>query len=379
MSSREQAEERPPAFATPLPQSPRSDVLEWRLPRPFRHYVLTGRSRAAWHTSFVVPQLGLVLDTGLCVNRLRPKHVFLTHGHSDHTLLAPAFVGRDDPPDVFCPAEMADAFDDFILASTVLDLGGRGGRGGDDDGGREPRSRDAAPVRADRGREGGGGVAGGGGGEEAKERANPGGVANGENHEPGDRPGRRHRSPREQQLLETHTTHGLRPGDVVPLRRLKERVTATAFACDHSVPCLGYVFALTTDRLRPELASLAAPDLQALRRAGAALTRPRRVPILAFLGDTTAATLAAAPDWLRDGIPVVVTECSFLYPDHKPLADKTKHTAWCDLEPVVRRWPETVFVLIHFSLRYSDADVAAFFQRLADPPRNIVVWADPGP
>ncbi|KJZ77134.1 hypothetical protein HIM_03455 [Hirsutella minnesotensis 3608] len=134
---------------------------------------------------------------------------------------------------------------------------------------------------------------------------------------------------------------------------------------------------LTTHRLRDEYADRPGADLGRLRRAGVEITRPHSTPLFAFLGDSTAATLAAAPRWLRDGIPVVVTECSFLYPEHKPQADRTKHTVWRDLEPVVRRWPRTTFVLTHFSLRYSEADVAAFFRAMADPPPNIVVWADP--
>jgi ribonuclease Z len=319
-------------FATPLPQSARSEILEWRFPKPYNGYVLTGRSRAAWHTSFVIPQLNLLLDAGLCVNKLRPKHVFLTHGHSDHTLLAPAFVKREDPPDIFCPAEMARVFDDFILANTMLNLGGLvgekdsppplGAPDTDDEG-----SAAVAPAAADKG------------------------------------------------WMNTHATHGLRPGDTVPLRRAKG-VSATAFACDHTVPCLGYVFSSTTHKLRPEYAGLPGAELAALRRGGRQLTAAATAPVFAFLGDTTAATLAAEPEWLRAGVPVVITECSFLYAEHAAQAAKTKHTVWGELEPVVRRFPRTVFVLMHFSLRYSDGDVRRFFKQMEDPPGNVVVWVD---
>ena len=302
-----------PKFATPLPQSPRSDILEWRLPAPNDHLVLTGRSRAAWHTSFVVPQLNLLLDAGLCVNKQRPKHIFLTHGHNDHTLLTPAFVKREDPPDIYCPREMKHVLDAFVLANSMLNLGGL---------------IDDGSAAADG-------------------------------------------------VLDTHVTHALAPGDVVALRRVKG-VTATAFACDHSVPCLGFVFAQTTHKLREELRGLPGHELKQMREAGEEVTRPLCVPIFAFLGDTTAKTLADAPQWLRDGIPVVITECSFLRDEHAAQAEKTKHTSWRDLEPVVQRWPRTTFVLIHFSMRYTDVDVARFFQELPDTPSNIVIWADPG-
>ncbi|KAL7793810.1 beta-lactamase-like protein [Trichoderma ceciliae] len=322
-----------PRFAAPLPQSPRSDILEWKFPKPHSQLVLTGRSRAAWHTSFVMPSLNLLLDAGLVVNRQRPKHIFLTHGHSDHTLLAPAFVKRDDPPDVFCPVEMRSAFDDFVLAKTMLNLGG------------ELRVDDAEscglPLT-----------------DQVLARSQDLG-----------------RSPSATAFLNTHLTHGMRPGDSVPLR-CAQGFTATAFRCHHTVPCLGYVFSKTTQRLKPGLASLSGPELQALRRAGEELTEPHTAPIFAFLGDTTAETLAEEPAWLHEGIPVVITECSFLYEEHEPQAEKTKHTSWRHLEKVVRKWPRTTFVLTHFSMRYGDAEIASFFNAMPDPPDNIVVWAD---
>ncbi|KAH0489879.1 hypothetical protein TgHK011_001371 [Trichoderma gracile] len=296
-----------PRFATPLPQSPRSDVLEWKFPKPHSHLVLTGRSRAAWHTSFVMPSLNLLLDAGLVVNNQRPKHIFLTHGHSDHTLLAPAFVKRDDPPDVFCPAQMRTALDDLVLAKTLLNLGGEIGA---DDAEIRGLPVDDAAVLA-RSRELG-------------------------------------RSPSATAFLGTHLTHGLRAGHH-----------------RHGV------------RLRPhEFASLPGPELQSLRRAGTELTAPFTAPVFAFLGDTTARTLAAEPEWLRQEIPVVITECSFLYAEHEAQAEKTKHTFWRELEPVIRKWPRTTFVLTHFSMRYDDAEIARFFNQMPDPPANMVVWAD---
>ncbi|KAL2255162.1 hypothetical protein VTK26DRAFT_3946 [Humicola hyalothermophila] len=378
-----------PSFATPLPQSPRSDILEWRFPKPYDHLTLTGRSRAAWHTSFVIPQLNLLLDAGLCVNNLRPKQIFLTHGHSDHTLLTPAFVKRDDPPDIFCPAEMKDALDTFINAKTILNEGGLWSPSS------QPESSDEIA-------------------DDDKPFVDP--------------------------KLRTHITHPLQPGQTVPLHRLPgyqppsptsttSYWTATAFPCDHTVPCLGYIFTHVTHKLRPEYRSLSGPELRALRQqqqqqqqqqtqqpdspphgtnptpsptssssssssqpppppktTTATLTHPVPRPVFAFLGDTTARTLAADPllgRALGSGLAVVVTECSFLHEAHRAQADRTRHTAWADLEPVVRRWPGTVFVLTHFSLRYSDEEVRAFFRGVAAGSgqgalRNVVVWVDGG-
>ncbi|KAK2593463.1 hypothetical protein QQS21_008836 [Conoideocrella luteorostrata] len=334
-----------PSFATPLPQSTRSEVLEWKFPRPYSHLVLTGRSRAAWHTSFIIPQLNLLLDAGLCVNSQRPKHVFLTHGHADHTLLAFAFVKREDPPDVYCPVEMERIFDDHILSTTMMNLGGlieisdAGRQGFAPKGKHKDRDRDQD--------------------QDTRMESNAQG-----------------RSLDKRAFLATHQTHGVRHGDTVTLRRLKG-ITATVFNCDHTVPCVGYVFNSTTHRLKPEYKSLSGPQLKDLREsAGVQITEPHSVPMFAFLGDTTAATLASEPPWLQQEIPVVITECSFLYKEHHAQAEKTKHTKWSDLEPIIRKWPRTTFVLTHFSMRYSDQQICDFFRGLQDPPPNMVIWAD---
>ncbi|KAH8168415.1 3'-tRNA processing endoribonuclease [Sarocladium implicatum] len=370
-----------PQFATPLPQSPRSPILTLTFPSPHNTLSLLGRSRAAWHTSFIVPQLNLLLDAGLFVSeKLRPKHIFLTHGHSDHTLVTFSFVKRDDPPDVVCPWEMARALDEVVMGHTLLNLGGLIER----EDGRQAKNaeveeeEDVDPE------------------QDAKKKTTTkkNGPKNGKSIKNGITPDdaltryttwpRQHRSPAAQSFLNTHITHALSPSDSIPLRRHPE-ITATAFSCDHTVPSLGYLFSRTTLKLNPSYSSLSPSELSSLRSSGVQLTVPHTVPIFAFLGDGTAKTLASSPPWLAGTDPslnyqkvaLVITECSFLREEHRAQAEKTKHTIWGDLEPVVRRWPETTFVLTHFSLRYSERDVVEFFDELEDCPKNIVVWADP--
>lgn len=190
-------------------------------------------------------------------------------------------------------------------------------------------------------------------------------------------PCRDHRTPGEKAFLNTHFTHSLSPGETIPLRRLPH-ISATAFACDHNVPSIGYLFARTSNKLAPEYTSLPPAELKALRQSGVDITKPHKTPLFAFLGDGTASTLLSSPQWLQDGIPLVITECSFLKEEHRAQAQKTKHTIWGDLEPVVRRWKDTVFVLTHFSMRYGEAEVVSFFRDMEDCPGNIVVWADEG-
>lgn len=330
-------------FATPLPQSCHSEILEWQFPGKHKQYVLTGKSRAAWHTSFVIPQLNLLLDAGLCVNKQRPKHIFLTHGHSDHTLLTPAFIKRSDPPDIYCPVEVVKVLDDFLVAKTVLNAGGLKTAS-------DVNTPDMASIEDE---------------------------LDVDDSEP-TQPNPTATPPKERNWLQTHDIYGVRPGDTVPLRRTID-FTAEAFACDHTVPCVGYVFKMNTQKLKQEYLGLKGVEIKSLREQGVEITAWQSTPVFAFLGDTTAATLAAEPPWLQNGIPVVITECSFLWEEHRAQAVKTKHTIWADLEKVVRKWPKTTFVLMHFSLRYSDDDIRQFFAKLQDPPANIVIWVDGHP
>lgn len=332
-------------FATPLPQSTHSEVLEWRFPGKLKQYVLTGKSRAAWHTSFVIPQLNLLLDAGLCVNKQRPKHIFITHGHSDHTLLTPAFIKRSDPPDIYCPVEVVKVLDDFLVAKTVLNAGGLKTAN-------DVNNLDIAAAEDEF--------------DEATDDSELG------------PPNITATLPKERHWLQTHDIYGVRPGDTVPLRRTID-FTAEAFACEHTIPCVGYVFKINTQKLKKEYLGLKGVEIKSLRERGVEITALQSTPVFAFLGDTTAATLAAEPQWLKDEIPVVITECSFLWEEHRDQAVKTKHTIWADLEKVVRKWPKTTFVLMHFSLRYSDDDIRRFFAEMQDPPSNIVIWVDGDP
>ncbi|KAK4231478.1 beta-lactamase-like protein [Podospora fimiseda] len=311
-------------FANPLPQSPRSDILEWRFPAPYHNLTLIGRSRAAWHTSFVIPQLSLLLDAGLCVNSLRPKHIFITHGHNDHCLLTPAFVNKNREKggeDIYCPVEIEEPLKKFVMGSRECNWGG-----------------DEEMKRISEGKPGG------------------------------------------------YKIRGLREGDEVKLDGIKggDEWWVRSVRCDHTVPCLGYLFGVVRRRLKEEYRGLKGGEIKLLREEGKEVTEGVRDEVFGFMGDGTIKVFEGGEmeKALERGLKVVICECSFLRMEHGGQAEKTKHTIWGDLEGVVRRWPKTVFVLMHFSLRYSGGEVMRFFRGLEGEgkmPGNVVVWADGEP
>jgi ribonuclease Z len=167
---------------------------------------------------------------------------------------------------------------------------------------------------------------------------------------------------------------GVVAGDTLPIQHGTSTATmVTVVPCQHSVPCVGYV--LSTARrgpLLPEYAALPRADLVALARGGTKVHGPPvRTPRLVFLGDTNVRALT--PELLTCGAPIVV-ECTLL--SHTESWVDHGHVSWVDLEPIVRAHPDTTFVLIHFSQRYSDEEVREFFKPMRPP--NVSLWLDSG-
>ena len=58
-----------------------------------------------------------------------------------------------------------------------------------------------------------------------------------------------------------------------------------------------------------------------------------------------------------------MTECSIISQNDKDLAqaEEMKHTHWQHLKPIVEAYPQTMFVLTHFSLKHSALSLLEFF------------------
>ena len=278
-------------------------TLHLPLPIPREKLTLIGHSRAADATAFYIPELSIYLDAGAKVHTSRPTHVFITHGHSDHSYSMTGLVSRAKPPTVYIPADTAPLLEGYLFASQQLS--------------------NAAPMTV-------------------------------------------------EEYDTNHIIKGVQAGETFSLGG-KAGYEVDVITCDHSCPCVGYLFYKTTTPLKAEYRGLPGKELKRLKDTGTEITESVRQPLFAFLGDTTAATMAESPEWLVN-MPVVVTECTFLEEKHRANAEKTKHTLWTDLEPVVRRHPNTTFILTHFSHQYNDTEVVDFFGKLESPPVNIVVW-----
>lgn len=163
----------------------------------------------------------------------------------------------------------------------------------------------------------------------------------------------------------------------------------------------------TAKTLRPELiGSSQAETNQNVKRArqhGQAVQieveRPEQ-PRLAFVLDTQIEALTEPGQSQKNlSCPVIMIECTYLEETMVEEARKRGHICWFELLPFVGRsleiqqsTPQT-WILVHFSLRYVDEQIEAFFR---DPeksricldddesvctrhPANLVLWFDGGP
>ena len=169
---------------------------------------------------------------------------------------------------------------------------------------------------------------------------------------------------------EAYRLQGVLPGDRIVQPDGNRALVIDIIRCDHSIPCVGYIVARRTRRLRPELRHLPGPALADLRRSGAEVHEEEDTPLFAFLGDTTPRVYDWHPELLR--CPVIIGECTFLDPAHRDDAWARYHTHWDDLSPIIRANPQTTFVVTHFSLRYRAEQIRSFFHAIDLP--NLVPW-----
>lgn len=168
---------------------------------------------------------------------------------------------------------------------------------------------------------------------------------------------------------------GCTPGQKFLISCNKSPFQVEVVPCDHSIPTVSYCFDEIKTKLKAEYLGLPGKDIAQLKKSGAVITSEVFRPAFAYVCDTSIAVLDMSPQLLS--YPYLFIECTFLFPEEVENAIQTKHIHWNSLRPYVESYPNTTFVLIHFSLRYKDAEILDFFskERLIHNISNIKVWA----
>ena len=160
---------------------------------------------------------------------------------------------------------------------------------------------------------------------------------------------------------------GVLPGDEFALGK-KRQITVRVVECMHTVPSVGYQLVETKNVLKPQYRGLPGKEIGKLRRGGTCVTEATRVVRFTFLGDTTIQVF----DKLLPTEGTVMVECTILDDSLSPEETAERgHIHFRQLWRVAEAHPDTTFMLIHFSKKYSEEEIA---RAMTTAPPNVYAW-----
>lgn len=151
----------------------------------------------------------------------------------------------------------------------------------------------------------------------------------------------------------------IRAGDEIELSR---ELVVTAYATKHTVPALGFVVWDRRKKLKPEYLELSGEQIRDLRIAGTEVSIEKRIPLVAYLGDSSPEGLDRCPDMYE--AKILIAEMTFVAPEHrKELIHKNGHMHLDDFVERRDRFKNEKIVATHFSTRYHDRQIRRFVRQ----------------
>ena len=135
------------------------------------------------------------------------------------------------------------------------------------------------------------------------------------------------------------------PGNSFELTIKNKKYTIEIIKCFHSVPCVGYGFIEKRQKLKEEFKNLSGREIGELRKKGADIYFEQQYPFLAFLGDTSKEILK---DENLKKYSTIMIECTFLYDDDLGQAEKKSSFTLEVSRRLHQREPEYNFYFIPF-------------------------------
>jgi len=176
-----------------------------------------------------------------------------------------------------------------------------------------------------------------------------------------------------------HISRGVVGGEDLENVCKNRKVRVLTVDCFHAAtPSVGYAFYLEHKVLLPNLKGLSKHEIGQLAKSGEAVTETIQKPLFMFLGDTTPQVFesTSTQSFLSNGCKVVFVECSFIEDEDYENATRTGHTHWRDLKPYIEKYPSVIFVLMHFSRRYTKDVVDDFFAKEDHPNIRLFIAPD---
>jgi ribonuclease Z len=152
----------------------------------------------------------------------------------------------------------------------------------------------------------------------------------------------------------------VKAGDEVELSR--EHVV-TVSATKHTVPSLGFVVWERRKKLKPEFHALSGEQIRDLRFSGTKVTEELRLPLVAYLGDSSPEGLDNCPAMYE--ARVLITEVTFVHPSHKK--DKIHKYGHIHLDDIIERrerFKNELIIASHLSTRYEGNRALKYVKRM---------------
>lgn len=153
---------------------------------------------------------------------------------------------------------------------------------------------------------------------------------------------------------------GVLEGDQIDLSR---EYVVTALPVRHTIDAFGYVVEQRRHKLKPEYLPLSGNEIRDLKNRGVEITTERRVPLIAYTGDTNPRGIDAHDHFFRSR--VLITEMTFVAPEHRrDKIHKHGHTHIDDIRQRRDRFENELIIASHLSTRYHDGQVRQFVDRV---------------
>jgi ribonuclease Z len=154
-----------------------------------------------------------------------------------------------------------------------------------------------------------------------------------------------------------YRVQGMKGGDEL---EIKKHHFLRAFDTVHTVPSLGFAIVEKRSKLLDEFAGLPQEKLVEIKKQGREITYIREVVHVAYLGDTAPGPHFQAAEVAQARI--LITECTFLEPDHRDKAKIGQHLHLADLVEAMPGWRAEAIVLTHLSRRSHLGEVKRFIE-----------------
>ena len=276
-------------------------------------YSLMGYSIAALRTNFYIKELGLMLDAGLSIAKVTINHMLITHCHSDHIATLPFHIysyKENEKIKIYIPKGIEKHIKDFIEITYLL-------------------SSHTFPE------------------EEGIKRE-------------------------DLYLYNFYELIIVEPGMILDINIKKNNFGLEIFKCYHQVPCVGYGIFEKRKKLKEEYVNLKGKEIGELRKKGIEINYEYQFKFLCYLGDTSK-DIFNNEQWEKiTQYKNIVIECTFIKDDDLEQADKTFHIHWKFIEPIIDKYKDNIFILIHFSQRYDNSELIEFFNE--KNRNNVIPW-----